>query len=378
MKHIKDTYNVVRRYEKAKIDLEKDMSIVNRKLISKLLANKEEELSAVSGHENNIRYCKTLLKYINMFKQVDKWFNKDFHDITENDLKELWEKLEKGLICSRNGKPYSANTKRDYYVKIFKSDFFEQIGKKQIAEAIFKRKMKKRVPIRYFYIEDLKKMLRYITKDERKLLLWLLFDTGMRIGTLLNMKHGDFEKKHDDMTNMDYYIYHIRSDYTKSQSDLTDMIISDEANSLLDELLDKSFPEKYLFDISHSGALNTIKRASLKANVKVKPIDETPNIHDFRRSMCLWLGEKGYQADYVKRRLNHKPSSTMVDQYFEYAGIRIKPVVQENNISKYNDLLVAYKQATEKIKMLENNQRIFEEQLNKKFKLIELWEQKNK
>jgi integrase len=148
-----------------------------------------------------------------------------------------------------------------------------------------------------------------------------MFSTGMRVGTLLNLKVKDCELKHNVKTNMDYYLIHIQADYTKSQKNRTVPVVIPRANKLLKDYLTHLKPEDILFPYSHQGISKSLKQACMESKIRTKPTKKLVTPHVLRKSAAIYLLNKKYSIDQVKAMLGHKPSSTVIDRYVNYLGL---------------------------------------------------------
>lgn len=367
MEQVRDIHKAIERYKKQKELLKKDTTILpeNRKIILKFLEHAEDKLKRRKGRGRveQIRYCKTLLKKIDLLKNTDRFFKKHFKDITKKDIERVYNALEDGKIKSLKGAAYKFSSRNDFYKKVFKSDFFEFIGKKDLAKEVITRESSDEGEVKFFEFEDLQKMASLCKSLQRELFLYLLFDTSMRIGTLLNMRCSDFEKRHNLDTKRDYYLFHIRKEYTKSKVDRTDALLIDRTNELLDIALQDKKPEELLFKWGYGNARKIIFDVTRRAKITTKPQGKPVSIHDFRKSGATYLLSRGFNIDYVKARLGHKPSSSVIDRYVNYLGLNANKTIKQSQDMDYNSLKAAYKEAIEQLKVLDANQKAMAERL---------------
>lgn len=375
---VKDIYSAVKRYEnrKQKILNSLEFNSINKKLFFEWLNKKEEKLKNQKGREetDKIRWSKTLNKYLDFFVGIDKWFKKPFNELTEEDLIKVREDLEEGRITNKKGEKFSQSTRLDYYNKVFKSNFFEFLGLKEIAKKIFVLEREEDAEVKFFTKEDLDQMTKFSNNIRNKMFLYFLFDTGVRIGTALNIQIKDCEERHNIETKQDYFLIHINKEYTKSKIDSTISLLLPETNELLSTYLkNKKKTKELLFQFSYSNARKLIERVSRVAKIKTKPENKEVSIHDFRKSCATYFLSKKYSIDFVRKRLGHKPSSTVIDKYVNYLGLNEEEAVTQSQEMNYGDLLKKYKETTETVKALDQNLKGMEEKyrdLINKLKLV--------
>lgn len=361
---VKDIYNAVARYAQRKRQLSEDKS-ENAKLFSAWLDKKETSLLNRKGRDGvaRIRCCKTLNKYIALFRTLDRIVKKPFKKLTAKDMQRLYEDIETGVIKSEHGKTYSASTRHDLYNKFFKSDFFKFIGLYDVAKTIFTLEKKDDREVRFFLFEDFERMTKYTPKLRNKLFLYFLLDTGMRVGTALNITRRDIEKKYNAETKQEYYVVHIQADYTKSKRADTLALLIPTTNELMTLFLQENElkPSQRLFDFSHANARKIVDVVSHKAKIKTLPDKKNVTLHDFRRSCATYMLKKGYSIDVIKKRLGHKPSSTVIDRYVSYLSLGENETVAKAQSLSHDELNVKYKASQEQINVLSNNMKLVNE-----------------
>ncbi len=381
----RDVYNSVKRYENHKVKFFKQIR-ANKKInrenaeeVIKWLNKKEESLSLKKGLDNaaKIRWSKTMDHYITLLYNVLIWFKQPLKDLTEAEFKQFFKDFESGNIKSKNGKNIAKSTRIDYYNKIFKSHFFAELDLRDMARRVIDVEHNKDGEVRFFTKEDLDSMIKLSNQLNHKLLWTLMYDTGARIGTILNLRKGDFEKRYNKDTKQDYYLIHIRKDYTKSKRDRTVATWLPETTELLKLYFKKKLipqqkrnnkgdfivgydysetewqNEDLVFSIGYTTVITQVKRIGLKSRVKTKPDDLPINIHDFRRSSATyWLG-RGISIDSIKKRLGHKPSSTVIDKYVNYLGLDEEMETKQIQEGNYKEMIDQAKETREKLIVLD-------------------------
>lgn len=301
----------------------------NRKLCLKWMAQKQKELeeglTPDQRKRDEHRRAKTMYKYVSMLTNVSHWFP-DLKKITLKELKKFKDDFYNDRVKGVKGR--ALKCKSDYVNKVFKSDFFRWLGHKKIVEDTFTNGVKVDAKTVEFLIEDdLAKMIKAATYDYHRVALYVLYYTGVRIGTLLNLKKNDFELKYNPKTKVSYYHLHVRRDYTKSKADRTIPVIDSKANQALTDYMEKLQGNDFLIPINYRMVYKLIQELAEKTKVRTKPSKSMPNVHTLRKSCAIYLLNKGYSTDHVKAWLGHKPSSDAIDVYVNYTGLKFEPEV---------------------------------------------------
>jgi len=308
-------------YEKGKLNLKNDTSICkeNRKFFEEFLNQEEYYLKRKRDLiELNERVCKTLLHYIQFFKNVNVWFrNKPLKKITEEDIKIVYDGLEEGRIKNRKGLRFV--DRNSYYNKVFKGKPFKMIGKDVLAKKIIIVVRKENKEVRFITEEDFEKILLFINNPEHKLILRLCWDIGENCTSLIILIKRNLERLLDEDSKDPYYNIRLSSEILKtSRTERTEPTIFDETCKLLDIILKDKKPDDKVFNFSKESLVKVFNRAVKKSKVLTKPDNKKPTIKDLRSSMCCNLINKGWSSDEIKSRLGHKPSSTIIDKYLNY------------------------------------------------------------
>lgn len=338
----------------------------NVDLAIEFLKEREKYLQNVNGYEEEAqkRYYKTLDKEFTYVQNVLVWFNKwNLKDITEDIIKEIYEGIEKGEITSVRGKELSQNTKKDYYSKVLRNGFFKFIGKDEIAKKVILRSFSNNEEVRFFDIDTLKKLASHLKYADHKLLVWLLFDTGIEVNGVLELKKSDFSiETPKDMKP--YYILHMRKEIgKKGRQQRNPYIYHDETNILLKEHLSSLKDDDKLFNFKWRNAYKFINETSKKYNLKLV----TPNSYikpkDFRSSMATFFLIEGWNTDEIKARLGHKPSSTVIDRYVNYLGINQKHKKKEKEEIDFKNYKDKYTQIQERNRRLEEKIKSYDQDM---------------
>ncbi len=314
--YVRDPYDHKRRYKTAK-DLE-NINKPDREIILAHLHDME------LGRNVNIKVKKGSRSFIRLntirsrLKKLSDLINEHCHkkltNVTEDDLLRLFKDMRDGKIKKFNGKPYTSVAD---YVKSFKSywHWHMKVQKKEgklildITEDLDQSRDKAK--FNYFTFGDLKKLGSH-AKFKYKVMMWFLFDTGIRAPTeLLNVKVKDLEKEKSS-TN---YQLNIREETSKTFGRKIKLLLcSDLVRQYIEE--NKLHKEDFLFNGTPSKLNEYLKRLGEKI-LGVKNL----TMYDFRHSSaCYWLSRYKSESA-LKWRFGWKKSD-MIHYYTEFLGMK--------------------------------------------------------
>lgn len=230
-------------------------------------------------------YCFCVEKFLLSYR------NKELKYITKKDLQEYFDRfIEKG----RPGNTINVHLNA---VKFF----FEEVLKKRLTVNITYSKTPRRLP-EFLTKEEVVRLLDSIINPKHKLMITLLYATGMRVGELVSLKVRDFE------FNQNYGWVRQgkgRKDRLfiipqKLKSELLDWVETQKLGS--DDWLFRSYGREH---ISPATIQAIIKEAARKAKIfkKVHP-------HTMRHSFATHLIQNGYAVTEVQPLLGHSSLQT--------------------------------------------------------------------
>ncbi len=322
----------------------------NKEVIRKFFEFEEYKLKRKEGlTEVDEHSYKTLTHYITRIKKINQWFNnKSWKDLTEEEIKKVIDDLEDGVIKTHKGKRYED---RSLYYQMLGGKFFALVNKNHIAENILEefsirgREFNKQV--RFIEEESFRKIANCALAPEHKCLLWLAFDIGENIGTLISLEKKDFQKQINPDTNEPEYLVILSKDKLKrSRTARSEITNYRETVEFLDIVLDnlkptyKQVSNKYirgrklseyytedrLFKFEMKAADKFLRRAVELSGVRCIPGGESVTWKDLRSSMACDLLKKGWTVDEINARLGHTPASRVISRYVTYLSLdRRKP-----------------------------------------------------
>lgn len=316
-------------YENRKEKLLNDKTIIpdNRKLWGEFFKYEEKKLKQINDLKHLDESCyKTLGEYCIRLNTANKWFkNKSWYKLTKEDIKKVYEDLEEGDIKNNRGERYSE--RRTYYNKIFKSKPFQLAGKDGLAREIIQHYKPKKNHVRFIDEQDFIKLPLIAIKPQHKLLIWLSWDIGENVFTLLQLKKKDFTRQTSPETKEPEYLVNLHDDIIKrARTERSEITNYKETVQLLDTILLGLKDDDKVFNFEYRMAKKLLDRAVRITRIKCKPKGEKPTFKDLRSGMACNLLKKGWTTDEVNARLGHKPSSRELDKYVNFLALdRHKP-----------------------------------------------------
>ncbi len=357
------------RYPKRKKELLEDprVNADNRKVIKKFFEYEEYKLKRKEGlSEVDERSCKTLVNYVRRIKQINDWLgNRDWKNLKKADIKKLIDDLEDGIIKTVQGKKQSD---RAQYYQVIKGKLFDIVKKSQYANEIFseyevKGRDDSENQVRFIDEKTFRQIVDHAITPEQKCLLWLAFDIGENIGSLLELEKCDLKKQiNEDTKEPEYLVILPKEKLKRSRTPRTEITNYPETAKYLDIVLenvkpaDKTISNKWmkdrplseihsddkLFKFGMKASTLFLIRAVEKSNARCSPGGERVTWKDLRSSMSCDLLKKEWTRDEVNARLGHKPSSRIIDRYINYLALdRKKPKkkIYESNMRRIEEKL---------------------------------------
>jgi len=343
----------------------------NRKLFEKFFVFEEYKLKRINGLSSlDEPSYKTLGDYCIRLRTVNKWFqNKPWKDIAEQDIKNVYDNLEDGKILNYKGQPFK--DKVTYYNKIFKSKPFALVGKDQIARQIINtfRPHKNNEEVRFIEMEDFQKLVDVAIQLLQKFLLWLAWDIGENINSLLQLKKKDFYRQFNDDTKMAEYRVNLPSGILKrSRKPRSELTNYPETAKLAEMILESLSDDDDVFPFQYAQAKKIFNRAVRITGIKCKPRNQKPTWKDLRSGMACHLLKSGWHTDEINARLGHQPSSKELNKYVNFLALnrhQPKKKLYDNSLAKIQKELQEEKEREKLLCLRVDNQKIEIDELKK-------------
>ncbi|MFN3167777.1 MAG: hypothetical protein ACE37H_12010 [Phycisphaeraceae bacterium] len=313
-----------RRYTNALSKLLADPSTgsINRELFKQFFEHQEYKLKRLNGLQELDEPCYiTLYCYIVRFRNVLRWFDyRPLTEITQADIKRVYDDLEDGKIRNPKGKPYASRS--DYYHKVFKGQLFKLAGKDQLARNVIEFSKPHRKAVRFIREQDFRRLARRVRTPRNQLLMWLAWDYGENINAHLQLRAKDFHRQIDPETGEPEYRINYRPEILKrSRRPRSELSNYPETVDLLDEVLPTILPGEPIFTFGYRYAKKIMDGAAKRSGVVCEPTGDRVTWKDLRSGMACDLLSKGWTRDEVNARLGHAPSSDEIDKYINFLAI---------------------------------------------------------
>jgi len=211
----------------------------------------------------------------------------------------------------------------------------------------------------------------------QKLLLWLAWDIGENVGSLLQLRKRDFRRQINPQTQEPEYLVDLRKEILKrtrrARVEITNYA---ETAELLDIVLQNMGDNNLIFNFGHRQALKFITQCTAATQIKCIPTGKSPTFKDLRSSMCCHLLKIGWRIEEVNSRLGHSPANlSMVTRYANYLALDRhvpKTKVSDNNVKIMKESIDGYRQMEKlqgmrieeqqkRIELLENDRQTINE-----------------
>jgi integrase len=310
------------------------------------------------GPRSYLRLNSYIYKLSLIFRNAESKYNLEkITEITERQLHELFLQFRNGEIRRIDGGIYKSTAD---YVKSFKTfwHWWMKVNKKSgviLEDITVDLDTSNEKPVFVYFTEDELRKLCNRAKYEYKVLMWFLFDSGIRAPTeLLNVKIMDFSTGFKELT--------IREEISKTFGRRIKLLL---CPAVIREYVEEKNLQKedFLFKLRPAKTNQYLKNLAKKVLGK-----EGLTMYDFRHaSACYWLPRYKSESA-MKYRFGWKKSD-MIHYYTEFLGM--KDTITEE------DLLIDITK-TEIEKQLQEEQKrsqLLEEKyliLNKRIEALEI------
>ncbi|MEK6862260.1 MAG: hypothetical protein AABY07_09935 [Nanoarchaeota archaeon] len=322
-----DPYNTKEKYfgwkEKAMKNGILGLTSANSQIIMQYLQDMEQGLNvAVSnkkGGRSPLRLNSLSVRITFLAKRFQEKFSLNLLQMEETHLFSFFADMRNGSIKRKNGGSYK--TVADY-VKDMKSfwHWHMKVHRKKgidIRDITLDLDTSKEKPDWVYLTEDQVKQICAGAEYKYEVLIWFLFDSGIRAPTeLVNVKVSDFLN--------DYKELNIREECSKTFGRRIKLMLS---NGLIKEYIKSKnlTSEDYVFPIDHSVVNRTLKRLAKKIlGDKVSPAGQKYSeltMYDFRHNSCCYWLPRYKSESALKYRFGWKKSEK-IHYYSELLGMR--------------------------------------------------------
>lgn len=269
---------------------------------------------------NTIRSRMQVLAYL--FEEHTK---KALMDLTEDDLPVVFEAMRKGMIVKIYGEGRYKST-ADYVIQ-FKSFWHwyqrreRKLSKREVLDITIDLDTSKE-PQRFVYLtfDDMKK-LADVSKHYYKVLLWFLFDSGIRSPTeLMNVRKKDVSW----LSDMKIYQLNIREETSKTYGRSIKLPLCSE---IMGNYIRGKKDEDFLFTVNPVVMNRYLKRLALKMlDGKQTPYPKSElyrklTMYDLRHcSACYWVSRYNNRSSLLYR-FGWK-NERMIETYTKFLGMK--------------------------------------------------------
>jgi len=272
--------------------------------MNEILEDYKAWLELQGKSKNTIKtYSIPIKKFLEFLKKYEKIDNIDIFFLKEYLNKDI---ILRFLITAKREKNLDPNSIRLYTRAL--ASLLKFIEREDLLKYLKAPKVDKRLP-KYITYEEFQSILKLVKKKRDRLILLLLFYTGVRVSELVNLKKGDIMLS-DGLLKV----------YGKGGKERIVPIPSFLINELEEYL--KELKGEKLFDLSTRQVERIVKRYAEKAGIKKKV---TP--HVLRHSLATLLLTNGIDIRYIQELLGHSSIST-TQIYTHVAPMKLKEIYQ--------------------------------------------------
>lgn len=343
-------------YETGKKLLLADSAIcsANRKLFAKFFEYQEEKLKRMNRLRTLDDGCyKTLYGYVLKFRNVNAWFgNKPWSKLTREDIRDVYHRLEEGIILNDKGKPFGDTA--SYYNKVIKSKPFRMAGKAELAKEVIEYHANRvDSEVRFITEETFRKMISTLSNPRHLLLFWLAWDIGENINSLLRLTKREFRlQRNSDSGEPEYLVTLPRDILKRSRTVRSEPTLYPETVRYADIVLRDLSDDDPIFTFEYRQALKILHGVVAKTGATCLPHNDRVKWKDLRSGMACHLLHGGWTREEVNARLGHKPSSRVLDAYINHLAIDRRRPQQKLRQTNIEELKVELEESRRQAKLL--------------------------
>jgi site-specific recombinase XerD len=200
--------------------------------------------------------------------------------------------IKKFLAAVEQGRDYSAATMNQALSAI--KFFYTRVLPKDIIEEQHRPRQDRRLPV-VLSKEEIKKILLLETNSKHRLLLMMVFASGLRVSEVVSLKKKDVDTSRQTIK--------ILGKGRKERYSL----VSDTVKNTLEEYYSRYNIDEWLFSGADPGKHLSIRSAQhiFEHALKRAKIEKTASIHSLRHSFATHLLEGGTDIRYIQELLGH-------------------------------------------------------------------------
>ncbi len=351
----------------------------NSQIIMQYLQDMEQGLNVAStnkkGGRSPMRLSTLSIRLVGLVRGLQERFHLNITELEEQHLFALLSDIRNGVVKRKNGKTYK--TAGDY-VKDFKAfwHWYMKVNRKKgvdIRDITVDLDTSKEKPDWVYLTEDQIKQLCVNAEYKYEVLIWFLFDTGVRAPTeLINLKVSDFYN--------DFKELNIREEISKTFGRRIKLMLSSNLIKIYVKQMNLQ-AEDYIFPINYDSVNKTLKRLAKKLfGDKISPAGQRYSeltMYDFRHNSCCYWLPRYKSESALKYRFGWKKSEK-IHYYSELLGMRdtisqedmlmdiTKTEIEQRLTKSENEKLIMQ----DEIKDLNNKIRIVEKMIDKLFSIV--------
>ncbi len=278
----------------------------NKELILRFLHDAEIGRTILKGQKRKIKPGR-LQRMLGLLLKMDReWLKKPFDRVSEEDMNNFILNLERGIIKSSKGEPYTWETQAT--IKKFIRKYYKYLlgeGENYPKLVRFIDTSTKILEVKGLSKQENDRLIENSSKLVYRFILAVLYDSGARIEEFYNIKKSDFSKENG--------IYKVRIRISKTKPRTINLPLY---SKIIEEYLElNNFKEDDFLCALNYGTLrkhlNRIGKQFLKRSISP---------HTFRH------GSATYYANYLNRyqisyRYGWSASSKMPDRYIDMNGL---------------------------------------------------------
>jgi len=233
---------------------------------------------------------RTISTYTSCLRRFLKWVQKEPRKIKKSDIKDFVY-----YLTEKNKSGSTVNV----YVNAIKFMLEEVLGRRLFLNIKYS-KVPKKLPV-YLTKEEMKRLINSISNQKHKLMIELMYSSGLRVSELINLKIDDL-----DLSNNLGWVRE-----GKGKKDRPFIIAEKIIKRIGYYLLSNEIKEGYIFigwknkPMSQRSLHNIVKLAGKKARIR-----KNIHCHTLRHSFATHLVENGYDVTTIQSLLGHSSTKT--------------------------------------------------------------------